>query len=118
MIPGATSSDRQAPSSVLKADVSRTLPSTAKWVRVRGRIWLDETGRHKRMGRAGEMGSAELDRETTQPVAGRARFGGHILGARDDIRLDVAAERMQVRYALNVAAAHSLPPSPIARGSR
>lgn len=64
------------------------------------------------------MGGAELDRETTEPVAGLARFGGHILGTRDEIRPDVAAGRMQVRYTLNVAAARSLPPSPIARGSR
>ena len=64
------------------------------------------------------MGGAELDRETTEPVAGLARFGGHILGTRDEIRPDVAAGRLQVRYTLNVAAARSLPPSPIARGSR
>jgi hypothetical protein len=64
------------------------------------------------------VGGAELDRETTEPVAGLARFSGHILGTRDEIRPDVAAGRLQVRYTLNVAAARSLPPSPIARGSR
>jgi hypothetical protein len=64
------------------------------------------------------MGGAELDRETTESVAGLARFSGRILGTRDEIRHDVAAGRLQVRYTLNVAAARSLPPSPIARGSR
>ena len=64
------------------------------------------------------MGGAELDRETTEPVAGLARFSGHILGTRDEIRPDVAAGWLQVRYALNVVAAQSLPPSPIERGSR
>jgi hypothetical protein len=63
------------------------------------------------------MGGAELDRETTEPVAGLARLGGH-LGTRDEIRPNVVAGRMQVRYTLHVAAARSLPPSPIARGSR
>jgi hypothetical protein len=63
------------------------------------------------------MGGAELDRETTEPVAGLARFSGHILGSRDEIRPDVMAERLQVRYALNIAAAWSLPPGRIARGS-
>ena len=98
----------------------RPLPSIHSQVGARAgaRIWLDETGRHKCMERAGVMGGAELDRETTEPVAGLARFGGHILGTRDEIRPDVAAGRMQVRYTLNVAAARSLPPSPIARGSR
>ena len=86
--------------------------------RAGARIWLDETGRRKCMERAGVMGGAELDRETTEPVAGLARFSGHILGTRDEIRPDVAAGRLQVRYTLNVAAARSLPPSPIARGSR
>ena len=82
------------------------------------RIWLDETGRHKCMERVGVMGGAELDRETTDPVARLARSSGHILGTRDEIRPDVAAGRLQVRYTLNLAAARSLPPSPIARGSR
>jgi hypothetical protein len=63
------------------------------------------------------MGGAELDWETTESVAGLARFCGHILGTRDEIRPDVAAGRLQVRYTLNAAAAWSLPPSPIARGS-
>jgi hypothetical protein len=63
------------------------------------------------------MGGAELDRETTKPVAGPARFSGHILDTRDEIRPDVAAGRLQVRHTLNAAAAWSLPPSPIARGS-
>ena len=67
------------------------------------------------MERAGVMGGAELDRETTELVAGLARLSGHILGTRDEIRPDVAAVRMQVRYTLNVAAAR---PCPIARGSR
>jgi hypothetical protein len=56
------------------------------------------------------MGGAELERETTEPVAGLARFGSHILGTRDEIRSDVAARRRQVRYTLNVAAARSLAP--------
>jgi hypothetical protein len=64
------------------------------------------------------MGGAELDRETTDQVARLARFSGHVLGTRDEIRPDVAAGRLQVRYTLNVAAARSLPPSPSARGSR
>jgi hypothetical protein len=34
------------------------------------------------MERAGVMGGAETDRETTEPVAGLARFSGHILGTR------------------------------------
>jgi hypothetical protein len=70
------------------------------------------------MERAGMMGSAELDPETTEPVAGLGRLGGHILGTRDEIRPNVEAGRMQVPYALKVAAARSLLPSPIARGSR
>ena len=61
------------------------------------------------------MCGAELDPNTTEPVAGLARFGGHFLATRDEIRPDVAAGRMQVRYTFNVAAAR---PSPIARGSR
>jgi hypothetical protein len=68
--------------------------------------------------RAGVMGGAELDRETTEPVAGPARFGGLILGTRDEVCPDVAARRMQVRYTLNVTAALSFPPGPTARGSR
>jgi hypothetical protein len=64
------------------------------------------------------MGGAELDRETTEPVAGPARFGGLILGTRDEVFPHLAAGRMQVRYTLNVTAARSLPPGPIARGSR
>jgi hypothetical protein len=64
------------------------------------------------------MRGAGLDRETTEPVAGLARFSGHILGTRDEIRPDVATGRLQVRHTLNVAAARSLPLSPIARGSR
>jgi hypothetical protein len=64
------------------------------------------------------MGSAELDPETTEPVAGLGRLGGHILGTRDEIRPDIAAGRPQVRYTLKVAAPRTLPPSPIARGSR
>jgi hypothetical protein len=64
------------------------------------------------------MGGAELDRETTEPVARLSRLGGHILGTRDEIRPSVAAGRMQVRYTLNVAPARSFPPSPIASGSR
>ena len=62
------------------------------------------------------MGGAELDRETTDPVAGLARFSGHILGTPDEIRPDVAAGRLRARYTSNVAAAWSLPPSPIAPG--
>jgi hypothetical protein len=58
------------------------------------------------------MGGAELDRETTELVAGLARFSGHILGTRDEIRPDVAGGRLQDRYTLNVAAAWSLPPVP------
>jgi hypothetical protein len=92
--------------------------STAKCVRAGARIWLDEMGRHKCMERASVMCGAELDWKTTEPVAGLARFGGHILGTRDEIRPDVAAGRMQVRCTSNVAAARSLPPSPIASGSR
>ena len=75
-------------------------------------------GRHNCMERASVMCGAELDRKTTEPVAGLARFGGHILGTRDEIRPNVEAGRMQVPYALKVAAARSLLPSPIARGSR
>jgi hypothetical protein len=56
------------------------------------------------------MGGAELDRETTEPLAGLARFSGYILGIRDEIRPDIAAGRLQVRYTLNVAAARSLAP--------
>ena len=63
------------------------------------------------------MRGAELDRETTEPVAGLARFSGHILGTRDEIRTDVMAGRLRVRYRVNVAAASSLPPGRIARGS-
>ena len=92
--------------------------STAKCVRAGARIWLDEMGRHKCMERASVMCGAELDWKTTEPVAGLARLGGHILGIRDEIRPNVATVRMQVRYTLNVAPARSLPPSPIARGSR
>jgi hypothetical protein len=97
----------------------RLLPSIHSRVGARAGagIWLDETGRHKCMERAGVMGGAELDRETTEPLAGLARFSGYILGIRDEIRPDIAAGRLQVRYTLNVAAAWSLPPSPIARGS-
>jgi hypothetical protein len=51
-------------------------------------------------------------------VARLARFGGHILGIRDEIRPDVAAGRMQVRYPLNVAAHGHCSLVPIARGSR
>ena len=71
--------------------------STAKCVRAGARIWLDEMGRHKCMERASVMCGAELDWKTTEPVAGLARFGGHILGTRVEIRPDVAAGRMQVR---------------------
>jgi hypothetical protein len=41
------------------------------------------------------MGGAELDRKTTEPVAGLAQFSGHILGIRDEIRPDVAAGRLK-----------------------
>jgi hypothetical protein len=64
------------------------------------------------------MGGAELDRETTEPVTGLLRLGGHILGTCDEIRPGVEAGVLQVRHTLNVAVARSLPPSPIARGSR
>jgi hypothetical protein len=43
------------------------------------------------------MVGAELDWETTDPVAGLARFSGHILGTHDEIRPDVAAGRLRVR---------------------
>jgi hypothetical protein len=65
------------------------------------------------MERASVMGSAELDREKTEPVTGLARFSRHILSTHDEIRPDVAAGRRQVRYTLNLAAAPSLPPSPL-----
>ena len=52
------------------------------------------------------MGGAELDRETTESVAGLARFSGHILGTRDEIRPDVAAGRLQVRYTVIAAQSH------------
>ena len=59
------------------------------------------------------MGGAELDRETTETVAGVARFGDHILGARDEIRPDLAAGWMRVPHALYVAAARSLRAVPV-----
>jgi hypothetical protein len=64
------------------------------------------------------MRGAESDRGTTERMAGLTRFGGHILGTRDEIRPDIAAERMQVRCTLDVAATRSLQPIPFARGSR
>ena len=91
----------------------RPLPSIHRHVgaRAEARIWLDETVDTSAWRGRGAMGGAELDRETTEPVAGLARFGGHILGTRDEIRPDVAAGRRQVGYTLDVAAARSLPPS-------
>jgi hypothetical protein len=59
------------------------------------------------------MGGAELDRETTETVAGVARFGGHILGTPDVIRPDLAAAWIRVPHALYVAAARSLRAVPI-----
>jgi hypothetical protein len=64
------------------------------------------------------MGGAELVRKSAETVAGVARFGGHILSTCDEIRPDLGAAPMPVRPTLKVAAARSLPPSPVQRGSR